>query len=260
MGSVKAEVLREAHCARQIYDQHCHTKYELLFVLNGSIRLNLEGEQLLLGENSGIVIEPMKYHVVTGNNTPYHRLILSFGQEAVPEPIADAFRERVRRYRRIGGSEAVSALRRYAEIVELAEPLYAPLAEALLTQAIYDLTFEKSVASGASEASGSDKIRQITAFVEENLHRELPLSDIAAGLYMSESSLCHLFREEMNISLKQYILQKKMIYARVLLKKGTSPGAVASMCGYHSYASFYKIFVKITGKTPGQIVAEPPQR
>ena len=60
----------------------------------------------------------------------------------------------------------------------------------------------------------------------------------------------------MQISLKQYILQKKMMYAKSLLEKGTAPGTAAALCGYKNYASFYKIFLKVTGQAPGQVVQE----
>ena len=75
-------------------------------------------------------------------------------------------------------------------------------------------------------------------------------------MYMSESALCHLFKQEMKISLKQYILQKKMLNAKALLQQGMSPGAVAEACGYKNYPSFYKIFLKVTGLTPAQVTAK----
>ena len=63
--SVVAEIIRSEHSSDRIYDRHCHEDYGILFVLEGSIRINLEGQQVLLEENSGVVIEPLKYHIVT---------------------------------------------------------------------------------------------------------------------------------------------------------------------------------------------------
>ena len=54
----------------------------------------------------------------------------------------------------------------------------------------------------------------------------------------------------MKIPLKQYILRKKMMYAKSLILAGTSPGEAAVACGYKNYASFYKMFLKFTGQSP----------
>lgn len=256
MHTVKAELVRTENCARQIYDQHCHTHYELLFVLDGSIRLNVEGEQILLQENSGIVLEPLKYHIVTGNNTLYHRLILYFDPESVPGPVFATFSQSIRDSAVFSGQEAARLFRRFSAVLEKNDPVYSPLLEALLTEAVYYLAFNHAAAPESAESKRTEKLKQIISFVDGNLHREITLENIASQLFMSQSSLCHLFRQEMNISLKQYILQKKMMYAKSLLHKGTAPGTAATLCGYKNYASFYKVFLKVTGQSPGQIMQE----
>ena len=253
MHSVRSETVRTENCSEQIYDRHCHTDFEILFVLRGSILLNLEGVQLRLRENTGVIIAPMKYHVVTGDDSSYHRLILTFGSEAVPGVILEKFRKAVLEYALITDGPMIEGLQRYAEITEKRDPVFAPLEEALLTQILYGLTFGTSAAGTEAENKRAERLRQITSFVERNLHREISLGEIAARLYVSESSLCHFFRQDMNISLKQYILQKKMIYAKSLLETGTPPTTAAQLCGYKNYASFYKIFLKVTGQTPGQV-------
>ena len=60
----------------------------------------------------------------------------------------------------------------------------------------------------------------------------------------------------MKTSLKRYVLEKKMMYARALIQQGTAPGVAAVSCGYKNYASFYKMFCKIVGKTPTEVVAQ----
>ena len=50
MRNIKAEIIRTENCSAQIYDQHCHGDFTILFVLAGSTRVNLEGEQFVLQE------------------------------------------------------------------------------------------------------------------------------------------------------------------------------------------------------------------
>lgn len=252
-GSFKAEVVHTANCSNRIYDQHCHSRYELIFVLEGSIRLNVEGEHIVLEKDSGIIIEPLKYHIVTGNNTTYHRLILFFDRDFIPLQIREAFFKNIGNYY-IFFSERVSEhFRKYAAILERKNSIYAPLLDAILTEGIYGLALDEHVCVGAVANKRTEKLKGIISFVEDNLDREITLEDVAATIYMSESAVCHFFKEEMNISLKQYILQKKMTYAKSLLNRGVSPGEAATACGYKNYPSFYKMFLKIMGKSPAEI-------
>lgn len=253
MNTIKAELVRTENSARQIYDQHCHGDFEILYILSGSTVLNLEGEQLRLQENTGVVVEPLKYHIVTEKNSRYHRLVLTFSPEAVPEAVYDRFLSRVRANALFSEEEVCRIFGRFSAVLERQEPAFEPLLQALLTEGIYALAYENTDVQPDTDGKPKSKLKQIVSLVEGNLHRQISLEDIAGQLFMSESSLCHLFRQEMGISLKQYILQKKMMYAKSLLQKGTAPGAAAALCGYKNYASFYKVFRKITGMTPGQL-------
>lgn len=254
MDAVKAEVVRTEYCFDQIYDQHCHANYELLFVLKGSIKLNLEGEHILLNEDDGIIITPLKYHIVTGSNGTYHRLIVTFDKDAVPSELYPQFLQSLKRNYRFSSKPLSSLFRRYASMLEKNDAVYDRLLHAIFTEAVYELTFGDPVPSEIPDGKPRDKIRQIVSYINRNLDREISLGEIAEELYMSESSLCHIFKAEMNISLKQYILQKKMMYAEYLLRNGTSPAAAASACGYKNYASFYKMFLKNTGIKPSQVL------
>ena len=248
----RAEVVCTANCANQIYDQHCHSYYEVLFVLEGSIMLNVEGAHILLERNSGIVIEPLKYHIVTGNNTSYHRLIILFEQDFVPLQIRQQFADNIRENFVFHSEKLTEIFRKYTMVLERKNMVYAPLLDAILTEAIYSLAVDKQGLSDCPGCKCSEKIKLIISVVDNSLDRDIKLEDIAAQLYMSESSICHLFKQEMNISLKQYILQKKITYAKSLLSQGVSPGDAAVACGYKNYASFYKMYMKITGRSPGK--------
>lgn len=253
MQQIKAEVVKTHNSAQQIYDQHCHADFEILYILTGSTLLNLEGEQILLREQMGIVVEPLKYHIVTGKNDRYQRLVLTFSPESVPEAVYSRFLSRVRANAVFSEEEACRIFGRFSAILEQEDPAFEPLLQAMLTEALYALAYGDTAIQPEQDSKRRSKLKQVISLVDENLHRQISLEDIAGKMYMSESSLCHLFRQEMNISLMQYILQKKMMYAKSLLEKGTPPGVAAGMVGYKNYASFYKIFQKVTGCTPGKI-------
>lgn len=68
-----------------LLDLHCHLRYELIFVLNGSVIINVEGEKRKIGKNSVIAIEPLKYHTVTASEGEnYERIFVEFDQTVIP--------------------------------------------------------------------------------------------------------------------------------------------------------------------------------
>ena len=54
----------------------------------------------------------------------------------------------------------------------------------------------------------------------------------------------------MDIGLKNYINNKKILYAQSLLLAGDRPADVCEACGFHDYSTFYRLYRKITGTTP----------
>ncbi len=252
--SVKAEIIRTDYCTNCIHDKHCHAHYEVLFVLEGSVRVNLEGEWILLTENSGIIIEPLQYHVVTGNYSGYHRLVLTFHKEFIPKEIFVAFSKNVRKNAVFFSEKIARMFQNYSSILQRKDSVFTPLLNAIFIEAIYSLTFDKLSGHEAKSSKRTEKLKRVVDYIEDHLDQEISLEKISDEMFISQSSLCHLFKDEMKISLKQYVLQKKMMYAQTLLQKGATPGAAAVACGYKNYASFYKVFVKVTGKKPMDVV------
>ena len=199
--SFSAEIVRADHCSDRIYDQHCHTRYEILYVLKGSMHLNLEGRQLRLEEGSGVVISPLKYHVVTGNNEAYHRLIISLNSDAIAEEIFEYFQKRTEKGTVFHSLTISKLFDSFCQVLEQYDDTFAPLLQAILTQVVYALTFENASVPESEIDKNTQRLQQIITYIENNLDKELILSDLAQQLYLSESSLCHLFRQEMKISL-----------------------------------------------------------
>ena len=238
----------------QLFNPHCNNCYEILFVLKGSVRFDLEGERIVVKENNAIVIAPMVYQIVSGNDDTYHRIILFFDLPTVPDAIRDDFARRVGKRYIFSAPEMTQLFHKFRDTMEKEDGRYDALKEALFTMITYNIAMDESIGKNASISGKSKKLRQIIDYLDKHITTEVRICTIAQELNMSQSAVYRMFKEEMQISLKQYILQKKMIYAETLLRQGVSPGDAALACGYRNYASFYKVFVKLTGKIPGRVL------
>lgn len=237
----------------QLYSPHCNNCYEILFVLKGSVRFDLEGERIVVKENNAIVIAPMVYQIVSGNDDAYFRMILFFDLPTVPASIQKDFTQRVGKRYIFASSEMTRLFHKLQDTLEKEDPRCNDLKMALFTVILYNITLDESIGKNALISGKSKKLRQIIDYLDKNITSEIRIGTVAQELHMSQSAVYRMFKEEMKISLKHYLLQKKMIYAETLLRQGVSPGDAAAACGYRNYASFYKVFVKLTGNPPGKI-------
>jgi AraC-like DNA-binding protein len=64
------------------------------------------------------------------------------------------------------------------------------------------------------------------------------------------SCLAHTFKEQMNISIHQFILKKRLVMAHHKILAGEPATKAAMECGFNDYSGFYKQYKKLFGKNP----------
>lgn len=93
-------------------------------------------------------------------------------------------------------------------------------------------------------------------YINEHLSERLTLDGISGRFFVSKYYLIREFKNYTNTSVYQYILSKRIIYAKMLLQTGASPTDVYLRCGFQDYSSFYKAFRKETAISPQQYMRE----
>ena len=93
-------------------------------------------------------------------------------------------------------------------------------------------------------------VAETLEYIENNIESSLSIKSISKALGISPSLLSHEFKREMGITPHSYVMQKRLLLAKNLLKSGKKPCDVFSLCGYADYSSFYKAYTKAFGKRP----------
>jgi len=96
-------------------------------------------------------------------------------------------------------------------------------------------------------------MKVITDYIDKRFNRDLPISELADVINLSEDYFSVKFKESMGITPHQYIMSKRLDEAKHLLRHtDQSIDEVATMVGYKNQAYFATIFKRHFGVTPTQ--------
>lgn len=237
-----------AHSVEQplvLWESHCHARFEMIAVLEGDISIVLEGKNYRLTNHQAMIVPPLCYHTIAANKQgDYRRVTVLFDISAVPEALQSQFAEQKEAV--VFPLTCVDALK---DICVKQDSWFAPLAEALMVQSFYAcLDAKRDDAMMETDVF----LRKVTAYMQAHLCEKISLDELAALTAHSKSSFCHLFREKMKISPKQYLLQKKLALAHKLIREGTPPTVAAFRIGYENYSDFYRQYRKRYGASPAK--------
>ena len=94
-------------------------------------------------------------------------------------------------------------------------------------------------------------LRQAISYIEDNLHSNLKIAEIAENIGMSPFYFSRLFRKSMGLSPHEYLTQRRLEVAKKKLKKTNLPIIdISAEVGFNSQSHFIILFKKQVGTTP----------
>lgn len=95
--------------------------------------------------------------------------------------------------------------------------------------------------------------REAQAIIDERFAENLSLQSIASELYVGRTKLCEIFREQIGSCVAEYLRDRRMSEACMLLETTDMKAAdIADAVGYAHLSSFTEAFRKTCGCTPSQ--------
>lgn len=96
-----------------------------------------------------------------------------------------------------------------------------------------------------------ERILRVCHHVHENLGNELNVDELAAVACMSGSRLSHLFKEQMGLTLRQWIEDQRLNLSRqLLITTNLAINQIALHLGYQDALYFSRVFRKRVGVSP----------
>ena len=244
---------------------HSHDYYEFYFFLEGDVSIWIEGEQYPLKYGDMVLIPPGIKHMamVHGNEIPYRRFVFWISVEycnqlmEVSSSYGYLMQNVLVKKIYIFHNDLITFNTIQYRIFQLIEEIKSERfgKEAKVSLCVNDLVLQLNRIVYEQQNPKSEKEEQnlyqnIIYYIDDHLDEELSLEQLAGQFFVSKYHIAHIFKEQMGLSVHQYILKKRMQASKAAILGETSITDVYTMFGFKDYSSFYRAFKKEFGVSP----------
>lgn len=239
--------------AREIYFNHLHNHFELLFFVSGEAKFNIDGQVFTPAPYDLLLIPAGTYHyLVPTEAVPYENYVIGFQ----PGLLAEEHCRRLFSPPLIINARDDDELRGYFTRLDYyaeqyGEQDFAACSQALVRELLTYCSYRKDALAVRVGAPPSH-IDEIIAYINDNLEKPINAEHIAQKFLLSKSYVQNIFSQQMHIGLKKFIMQKKIHAARADLAAGMSPSMVCEKYSFCDYSTFYRLYKKTFDASPGE--------
>ena len=241
---------------QNLNSRHCHDKYEIIYVAEGSGKYVVEGVEYPIKPRTLMIFPPLVYHCVSVDaDSVYERAVVHFESSAINECVSDVFARLVDSALPAGAyysfnsisDSLISVIERMRGIAGFPNPEREKLMQLLLSELILILSVE-----GCEEMVDEDWDigARVIRYLNENAFRDISLDKLAKRFFVSKYYLCRAFKKHNGISIHGYIVQKRVMHAKQLIESGEPAASAAYKVGFGDYSAFYRAYMKVVGRAP----------
>lgn len=96
----------------------------------------------------------------------------------------------------------------------------------------------------------SDLLFTIISYINSHLSQPMSVESLCQRFFISRSQLNRLFRKMTGASVWDYVVAKRLMYAKMLLEAGETPAAACQKSGFNDYSPFYRAYKARYGVSP----------
>lgn len=249
-----------------IVEFHQHPFYEIFFFLSGNVNYIIEGKNYNLRPGDVLLTSSSDIHrpdIHPGK--PYERIVIwladdFFGhlRDFYGEDLTTCFTDSALKDYRLIRPDSQNILHLKQLCAKISEAKHSQdigsyaLASAYLTEFLVHISraYYDAPDSIKYDVTENEKVNQMLQYINEHLTEDLSLEHLATRLYTSKYYLSRQFKQFTGLSLYQYIMKKRLILSRNMLRAGSSVMDACFQCGFGDYSNFLKAFKREFGKTP----------
>lgn len=246
---------------------HYHDFYEVHATLSGAATFYLDNRQLNLEPGTVLLIHYNDLHRILKQSTDYFERVYVF---ITPKFLQDRSTEWTNLeacFQPVGEQRSKVIQMEPSHLHELLQFVdEKPSQEVYGSDIIYEqklvdymmclnqLIVEEVPENQVLPAIQNERIVDMIHFISQNLSHPLTLEEMEQNFFVSKYYITREFKKYTGFTFHQFVLKKKLLYSKQLLKQYKSSSDVYSRCGFNSYSHFLKAFKKEFGITPKEFL------
>lgn len=252
---------------------HRHEGYEVYLFLQGNVNCYVERQCFHLKRGDLLVIRPGQYHrPAMLDHSDYERVTLNFSDTVLrhfsseKSNLSSIFQETDKDkvcFVHLAGDQLEQFLSYINGIeAQLATDAFGTdlLIQAQLTQLFVLLNRTFRTADHRSSNIMPKLIRNLLRYIDSNLSEKITLETLEREFYLNGTYISRQFKKHTGLTLREYLLERRISHARTLLTSDLSITEVCQQSGFSDYANFIRSFTKTVGISPGKYAKQQKNR
>ncbi|MBR4456987.1 MAG: AraC family transcriptional regulator [Solobacterium sp.] len=251
----------------QSVGRHSHDYYEFYIFIDGDVSMELRDQKIPLKTGDIVLVPPGVVHrgVVHSPEKPYRRFVFWISKEycqRLSEESVDyiwLMQEAAVNHRYVYRLRESDFHTIQAKVIRLLEETNTDRygKDAMISLSVNDLilTLNRRVYETEHQSHNreeQDLFAKILSYINSHISESLALEDISEAFYLSRYYISHLFKENLGISIHQYIIKKRLEFIAGAIINEANITDACTEYGFNDYSSFYRAFRKEYGISPNE--------
>ena len=244
---------------------HTHDYYEFYFFLEGNVSIQIDKELYDVSYGDILIMPPGISHrpIIHNADVPYRRFVFWISQEFCSHllslsPDYGYLMQLVQTQKKyLFHNDRITFHSIQSRLITLLEEMQGNRfgKAANISLCVNDLIlhvnrviYERFHPVSVKETTSL--YENICNFIETHIEEDLSLERLAGEFFVSKYYIDHLFKENLGLSIHQYITKKRLAYCRQSILSDNSITKTYASYGFGDYSSFYRAFKKEYGISP----------